>query len=287
MRAFLVLVLLFSGCGTNTFTSGDGGPSSDGAADGPSEAGAIDLRAQGNLVLWLDASKGVMQMNQRVALWADQSGNGNDAHAVLGAPGVPGPLYVQNAVGGRPALHFEANAGGNVAQGCMLAVDDKQSLRFGAASFVIEMVVRWTNDPTQAATTNRGALFAKGGIGNTGVLLMANNALMSTANGGAAGVVGTSAFGTLGTAYNDDTWRTVGLVRDITMAHLRVGGKIDGTVGVATQDASSSMALLIGAAGDQAGTFRLNGDIAEIIVYANNAPPAPVIEGYLRAKYGL
>jgi len=59
----------------------------------------------GALVLWLKADTGLVQggTNTPVNLWADQSGNGNNAVQAVGASQ---PVWVAGAIGGRPVVRF-------------------------------------------------------------------------------------------------------------------------------------------------------------------------------------
>jgi hypothetical protein len=58
------------------------------------------------LALWLKADAGVLQgsSNMPVNVWADQSGNANDAIAVVS------PAWVPNAIGDRPVIHFDGGS---------------------------------------------------------------------------------------------------------------------------------------------------------------------------------
>jgi fibronectin type 3 domain-containing protein len=59
----------------------------------------------GNLALWLKADAGLLQggTNTPVSLWADQSGNGNNATQPTGASQ---PLWIPGAIGDRPVVRF-------------------------------------------------------------------------------------------------------------------------------------------------------------------------------------
>lgn len=287
MRSFLVLAVLLIGCGTDKF-SNDGGVASDAGdrdqGDTSADAGP-DLRAAGNLVLWLDGSRGTVTngMN-RVTLWSDQSGKNNNAHE---APMVPGPVLVPSALAGRAVVHFEMNAGGDVAQGTMLAVDDNPTFQIGTGPFLLSLVTRWNNDVNGSATTRAGTLFNKRPVmGGAGITLLANNLSTGTPTGGLTAAVGTSIFGTNGATYNDNAWRIVCLVRAQNQTTLRVAGMDDGSLG-GTQDVTSATAVLIGAVGDTAAIQRLNGDIAEMLLFTGNLPPIPFVEAYLKTKYNL
>jgi hypothetical protein len=100
------------------------------------------------LVLWLDAEKGltvnVPGASSVVQSWLDQSGWANDAQSM-------GFVTVRpNAIGGRPALHFDGAT-------AYLVVTDSPSLQFGTGDFAVAMVVQHTT-PT---SNGYGFLYCK------------------------------------------------------------------------------------------------------------------------------
>jgi hypothetical protein len=56
------------------------------------------------LSLWLKADAGVTLSGSNVTAWADQSGNGKNATAIVS------PIYATNSINGKPALVFANNA---------------------------------------------------------------------------------------------------------------------------------------------------------------------------------
>lgn len=283
MRGFLVFAVLLAACGSDTFTNGDGG-GSDGSSSSDSAAvdAGLDIRALGP-VLWLDASRGTFESNGRVTVWADQSSNMNDAHAVMN---LPSPKLDSNGANGKPCLHFEAMTG-DPAKGTLLIVDDKPSIQLGTQSFYVTMVTRWNNDFMQPAPFSKGTLLYKKTLNGNGLVLDANNFASGTPTGGVTVLVGNSIFGSSASSLNDDKFRSITLVRDNNTVTLFVNGKMEGNVGGTMDVGGVNMPLMIGATGDAAAQDRLNGDIAEIMVFVNKLPPMLLIESYLKNKYAL
>src|SRR5258706_179607 len=123
MRPWPCLVLL--ACGSNGSDPLDA--TVDGSADRASETGVandgsnpIPMPTITNLVLWLDAEKGVTASGDMVMGWADQSPLKNDASVVSGKLS---PTKATIPINGHAAVHF--HAGGNT----VLGIKDNPSLQ--------------------------------------------------------------------------------------------------------------------------------------------------------------
>jgi predicted Zn-dependent peptidase len=126
----------------------DGGTTSD-AADATSDAsvgdGGFDVVSLPNLVMWLDAAKGLVTTTiggiQGVSIWRDQSPIHNSVTASGAAP-----QLVSNAVDGRPALLFVPSLARVFAQ------PQGTTLDLRTDEFLVEMVAAWTTTTSSAAT---------------------------------------------------------------------------------------------------------------------------------------
>ena len=112
------------------------------------EPSPAELQTEG-LVLWLDADDtNSLSRNDldQVSCWADRSGRGNDARQIVSASQ---PRYVPEAIGGKPALHFDGSS--------YLNLGRPESLDFKPGDpFTMVVVYRVTG-------SNCGTFISKGG----------------------------------------------------------------------------------------------------------------------------
>lgn len=89
------------------------------------------------------------------------------------------------------------------------------------------------------------------------------------------------------TTVNDNTWRLYGLTREGGTVTFYVNGSVDGIV-TGHGNVIQSAALAVGAVADGA-SDRLNGDVAELLVYSRALVPSEIasVGAYLRGKYNL
>jgi hypothetical protein len=271
-----------SGNPNNDGGNNDSGNTNDGAA---SDGGNFNVGAVSCVVLWLDAAKGVTQMNNFVSKWADQSGKGNDAQQPTGTrqPGV-----VANGINALPSIHFnQGNQNGNV-----LIINDSATMQWGTGDFAVWVVARYNNATMNSFNT--ALMFSKtaqGMGGFTGPFLVgnyfANNQIVAGLQGGISG----NNVLQQGAAYNDAAPRAFGLRRTGTSIELRVNGAAvatvmqNGNVDVSTPTTPAR----IGADDTQAQFRRMNGDISEVIGCkgAISAQDLAGVDGYLKGKYNL
>ncbi len=273
----------------------DSDASVDVASDAPADTDATPLPSDGGiasisgLVLWLDAEKAVTHNSQgQVTVWADQSGNGNDAKQSSVASE---PTFVASAIGGLPALHFTEGT----TTGSQLVITDSTTLRWGTGDFLIEVVARFDNQPA-GVDTGIGSFFFKpgalygiilagnrlpGGNPPSTVGLMARIDMQVPGNGNQVDVT---------TTYNDGVARNYAFRRAGTTLDLRVNGaSVASMTQVGTIDVSAAgINVYLGA--DDTDTFaRLDGDIAEIVAVKGTTSTQDLvtIESTLKAKYGL
>jgi hypothetical protein len=273
-----------TGMGDDTGMGGDGG-GMDGTTgmDGSSN---FDPKSLSCLVLWLDASKGVTQMNTFVSAWADQSGQNNNAAQATGARQ---PSVAMNVINNLPALHFNSGQ----TNGNMLLIADSMSMQFGTGDFALWVVARFNNMTNGGFNTGLGLLYGKvpqGSFNFTGAFLLGNTFQNNQVAAGLNG--GTSSNNILSVAamYNDNTARNYGLRRTGASIELRVNGQQAASMnqnGNVDVSAANNPAR-IGANGD-ANFERLNGDIAEVIACkgATSMQDVANVDGYLKTKYAL
>jgi len=290
-----------SGDGPNGDASGDGNNTNDGGNDAGNEAsndagndtsdsGSFNVAGVPCLVLWLDAAKGVTQMQNIVSAWADQSGQNNNAGA--NAPLIR-PQLNMSAINNLPAIHFNQGQG---QVGNMLVIADSASLQWGHQDFGVWVVARFDNNPNNGVPTGVGVLYSKyqqgGGGTPVGPFLWGNNGTGNPFTAGASGGEGPGTMNWVGqnAMYNDGMARDYAFRRKGNAVELRVNGK---QVAMATQanpvDVSAVQTFArIGADGD-ATIHRLNGDVAEVIACKGTIsdPDLQGIEGYLKSKYNL
>jgi hypothetical protein len=286
--------VLVVGCDNSKNDAGVDASSPDGSASN----GIPDVPG---VVLWLDAAKGVTTDQAKVTLWADQSGNHNDASQ----QNVNWqPALVAAGIHDLPSVHFTADAGpgaGQAGYGTMLNIADSATLQWGSEDYLIEVVTRYDNTPIATNPAERatgyGTFYSKQTqnpqLPAEGVAFFGNTPAGDTVGGTTSfssyvfvshGVTGTA------TGFNDGVARVLGTQRmGATTLSLRVNGAETATTTVPSMNVDEvGVAARIGASGD-ATIARLDGDIAEMIVVKGSiaATDLATIETYLTTKYGL
>jgi len=247
--------------------------------------------------LWLDASDvdgdgntDSLADSTPVALWADKSGQGNDAAQ---ATADLQPVVKTGVLSGKPVLRFD---GAND----RLVSGTTSTYRFlhdgsGATFFIVWQVRSTTeNDLQWAIDTGGGSSSIAGmsyGAENRGA--DTDRLWFHVGNGGLAGNILTSEFAQYDGVHPDQTW----LMGSYTFEEGMPGDDVwYGTNGAtvvsqepqgAALDGPSARALGIGAT--SANAFPLNGDIAEIIFFDKvlNSNELNYVGAYLEVKYGL
>jgi hypothetical protein len=265
-----------------------------GYVDSPFDTNAMSVPAIDNVVLWLDASRGVAAENGRVAKWSDQSTLHNDA---LQNNTAAEPVFVPTGPSGYPVIRFEA------ARKTVLLVADAPSLHFGTGDLTIEVVVSYHNKSKGGMPVDHldgwGYVFNKMVGNRLGVGLMGNWPTSETSPiGSQFGCETTEQGGSLlskAMGYNDDKPRLWGMRRTGTTVELRRNlvvdnsGKWSPPVDV---DAMGTPPISIGARlyeGQSTASFPLDGDIAEVVAVKGtiSTEQLAALENYLIGKYAL
>jgi hypothetical protein len=233
------------------------------------------------LVLWLDGSYGLTPASGG-PIWSDQSGQHNDAIVATGAP-----VVRPDAIGGRPALHF------NGAPDYMV-VPDSSSLQFSTGDFLIALVAAHTT-PTIGAW-GYGLLYGKQELTPkyAGPALVANTTARTGQLQAQVLLDAPSLVMTTGT-YNDGQpfylamHRVVDNVGVTATLDLRVNGAEAGSItgpGVALDVSAAGQPLFLGGTPN---AQCMVGDLAEVVAIKGAVPDVEInaLEAYFRAKYGL
>lgn len=280
-----------TGTGMDGNGGGDTGTDSGMGADGTmnNDAGNLNVAAINCVVLWLDAAKGVTQVQNAVTAWADQTSNLNNA---VQAVALRQPTLVANGINGLPTIHFNQGQAGT---GNMLTIPDSTSLQWGHNDFSVWIVSRFDNSVNgNSQATGVGVLYSKFSsqqVTNTGPVLLANNTVNSqNLVPGLTGLVSGANVVGVSQGYNDNKARAYGLRRTGNTVEVRVNGSQVGMVmqnGAVDVSATGTMAR-IGADGD-ASTHRLNGDVSEVVACKGTmaANDMSALEAYFKAKYNL
>jgi len=230
------------------------------------------VSAISGLKLWLDASVGVTyDASSLVSQWNDQSGN---ALHVSQAVAASKPLYVNAAIGGKPAIRFD---GGNdllvrtAVLGSNLVANNEGT---------IFLVVR--QDASKVENTPFAWAHASG-IRLNAHFTWANVFYLDFGNFAAGGRISGAQPSTW-----DDQPHIVQVYRDTGNAGLV---KVDSTtvasgVFTSTFDGTLTSDFFIGGFG---GSYGFKGDIAEMIIYNRGLTTTERsgIEAYLGSKYGI
>lgn len=303
MRTALLLVALGAACGgrldADDASAPDAAPAIEAAAPeasppadaSPIETGpAVDAgftpASLPNLVLWLDASELVkLDGNGDVVGWGDRSSFGNDAAA---SP-TYAPSFAASAIGGRPAVHFDAAS----AVARYLLVVDAPSLRWGTGDYLVAVVARFTNDPKDGLATGAASFFWKStfqGQSGAGVSVLGNVPIANgTVTDGLVLLEDASHYDYAKTAYHDGVAHVFVARRAAGSLELRVdGASVASAVEKSPTDVSAAgVPVSIGAV--SFAYYRLFGDIAEIVALGGASAPGDVdaLESYFAERYGL
>jgi hypothetical protein len=239
-----------------------------------------------DVVIWLDADRGVSQSGDRVTKWTDQSRGHNDfAQSSSQAQ----PAYLAAAVAGHAVVRFDRT------RRTVLTAGDSASLHFGTAGLTVLLAAADRNPVAGGHGQSVGTVFGKQQVGNDPAeITFAFNwfTTETTPDEPALHIgVGEVYAGAISNkrTYNDGTfrivtgsWRASG--RDLDMS-LRVNGKVDGAD---RQTNAPDLSLVgqpirLGESYGQATTA----DISEVVVIKGTPMMSEVEawESYLIAKY--
>ena len=219
----------------------------------------------------------------KVAAWADQSGNGNDATQPVATRQ---PSVHRAGLAKRDTLAFDGVGSG-------LGIADAASLRWGLDDYTIAVVAEYKNVPSTNDVSAYGALWTKGNPAYPfpGVALFANSIAgtpissllvqVKTPDDTPRGWVNSKADG-----LNDGTFRVLGTRRvGQTTLEARVDGAVTTATIAAVDVSTGGQPVWIGS---RDGAIQLlHGDIAEVVAYRGALSDADVatLEAYLRTKY--
>ncbi len=263
--------------------SGDASPPIEASADA-SDGGGLDV------VLWLDAAKGVTSTAGPVSSWADQSAYHNDASQPT--PSLQ-PTWMGSLIHGFPAVHFNRDAGGAdpfTGAGDELVIADSASLRWGTDDFYLAVVGDFDNPVDDGGIEREiGAFFDK--PGNPGLLLTGNVLLPIDPNDtrGLSFSTSVDAAVFVNTAYDDGSPHVFSAARVSGGLELRVDG-VTVVASLTPQDdiveAGQPVTIGSGASGRE---LRLDGDVAEIMAIRGTTSKAQraQLDGQFLSKYGL
>jgi len=265
----------------------DVGAPDDGAADADTDAGPWSPLAFGtSLGIWLDADRGISTTicgGVRCAvIWADQSGNGNDARPPMVSAA---PIIHANAYNGHSALTFDGAT-------TSLAIDDSISSEITGGFAIIAVAA------TAASTKHQlGDIYSKTGnplpFAGPGLFVNYSMAGVDGSDGRIGSQVDFYQYIVSAEAHLDD-----GALRVYTSTFdgtknlsMRVNDGPPSTI--ATMGVASGSLRASGIAssvGGRLGTQQLFlGDIAELLLVTRATTPAEATQAYafLKAKYGI
>jgi hypothetical protein len=288
--------LAISDAATDT-TATDGATPTDAASDAPSSPDVIstfDPKSVTGLVLWLHADIGVTADNaQHVSAWADQSGNNNNATETR--DGIE-PTLVAAGINAHPTIHFASVASAASTsgfQGNDLSIADSATMEWGTSDFLVELVARYTNDPTSLTHDAFGALYiaiyGPPNASNAGLGLYGNvwsePGDLATSSAIEAYVWGQPSATSSATGFNNDAAHVFAIQRVGTTLSVRIDGASAGSQTIASTDVGKTGGRLGGCENAQA--QRLEGDISEVIAVKGVIAPSDLvgIESYLKNRY--
>jgi hypothetical protein len=217
-----------------------------------------------NLKLWLSAGTGTntMTAGNKISLWGDISGNGNDAVKTTASEQ---PVYQTNIVNSRPVIRFNGSSS-------HLSLPTPAAMGILNSNYEMFFVARSSAADIQFLIGGSVGEYELHMNGLAGSRFIPNNAL--SVNLGST------------SQYTDGAFHIFHPVTADTGAMNRVDAV--NSVSISGNGRSSNTsALMLGSRTD--GTYRLNGDIAEVIIY-NSVLSSSVRDSvliYLRDKYNL
>lgn len=289
--------------GNDGATGNDGTTSNDGTlTDAPffDTGTPFDPSKVSGLVLWLEADVGasIVQANQRVTQWKDQTTHHNDAFgSTSSSTQGRNPTVKKGQINSLDAVHFSMGQPNTSAN--MLGVPDNadKSLQWGTGDFYVAIVGEFDNDPkdSNGAQFQAGNFFSKNfspslssytGVAFYGNLPTSNNTVI-------AGLLFMTSnqlndFAYTATAYNTNKPHLFGIRRQGNTIDLYVdGASVNSATATTNVDVSNAnVPIRIGADGD-ANLLRLDGDIGEIYAVegALSSSDQTSIQAYLKKKW--
>jgi hypothetical protein len=243
-----------------------------GAADASSSRGdagggaafVLPPAAMTNLVLWLDAGRGVTATADHVASWKDNSGQGNDAKQDAAAAR---PELVTTPQG--PAVRFSPTAK------TFLTIASSPTLNFGTGELTLIVAAGYKNKSNVPKFTGAGVMFFKQAT-LAGELGLYGNWPRNMVDTGfvfaRVGGEGQSDLGTKETTLNDGVLRLYELRRTATSMELRLDGKVSASGNYTPRDVDGTLSVGIGAKPN--GTFPLDGDVYAVLAWKGALAPA-------------
>jgi hypothetical protein len=281
------------GNGNSDVNANEAGTDANGA-DG-ADASTFNVKGVTGLALWLKGDTGVVVGGGGgITSWADQSGNGNNATPT--APEVA-PTVLASGINTLPSIHFASTACGQCQPypfvGNDLNIAASATMDWGTSDYLVEVVARYTNDPTSVHGDAFGAIFisiygppnnATSGIGLYGNVFKEPNDL-ATSSAIEAFINGQPAATSSGTGYNNDMPHVFAMQRAGTTLSVRIDGVSVGSSTVTSTNIGDNGGRMGGC--ENASAQRLEGDIAEVIAVQGTIAPSDLtnIEAYLQARY--
>lgn len=230
---------------------------------GQCQTGAAGVGTSSTNVIWLDAHAMGLANGSQVSSFNDYSGNGNNFSQ---STSTKRPIYTTGAINGMPALHFDG-VNDQMLRGATPAL--------ASANLTYFMVLQRTPLASQMLITasytssaNKWRLYSNSGA----------NTLVSAQYSPTVQWVG----------YNDPGAPTF-VSTSITPSSLSIHkqGTLQQTKSVTYTAPTGHQNVIIG--GTTAGSYNLNGYIAEVIIYNSslNNLQRILVENYLGAKYGM
>jgi len=254
--------------GQDSVTPPDARDAGDGA--GPWSPGVLE-----NLVLWLEADRGISTgSGDSIALWLDGSGQNNNA---VEPDATAAPTLIGNAINGLPAVRFQVPS--------WMIIADTRSMRWGENDFVLLVVAR--SLPTCISCMYRQALFHKNDL----LAPFVGPQLYLNSDGSLYGYLSNvQQVASYPSGYNDGT-HLLGLRRTSTGVEIRADGAsvgIQPAADVVNVDGLGQNAY-IGAHGLGGSQFQFEGDIAAMLAVTGPLADSDLasLEDYLLTKYGI
>jgi hypothetical protein len=276
------LVVTFCACGSETKPASPDAPRGVDAAPTPDGIQQPFTPSQlSGLVLWLEATQGVVTNQSKVSTWMDRSGRNNNAGQSVAALQ---PSFVTGVVNGLPVIRFANTA---------LQVTDSVTLQWAAEDFTLLVVGGYKNTTTSGLGYGMFVAKQETPYPYAGPALWGNYTapMLDTVIGMQADSSGTQ-YAISTNAKNDGAIRVYTGRRVGTSLEVRVNGTVQGTATATSSvnvNASGRPLFIGGVPGTNTVTQALDGDIAEILAVRGPLSDAELtqLEAYLKAKYGL
>lgn len=270
----------------------DAAVSPDAGQTSPIDA-LVPLSTLPGVVLWLDASNGVVTTTEGISMWTDLSGQHNDATQTNAALR---PMLATKGSNGHPTIRFDR------ARRTALSIKDSPSMQWGTGAFTVVLVAA-NRTPVLKLCHGGGVatVFAKPHPqGGSTEIAFHFNFFTGEKPGQCIDDASTLHFGfgesspgllTEQSGFNDGVTRvftaTLSEVGSKRVYEIRVNGAslAKSAAFDATDLSLPGMAVSIGAAYGQA----LEGDIAEVVAIKGSASPAVLaqVESQLMSKYAI